>query len=77
MKKLQILGSGCPKCQALAQNTEAAAKALGIPYKLEKVTEVSAIMGFGVLSTPALVVDGMVKSQGRLLTPDQIRPLLG
>ncbi len=76
MKKLQILGTGCAKCQALTQNTEAAAKALGVPYELGKVTEIPAIMKIGVMSTPALVVDGVVKSQGRLLTPEQIKPLL-
>jgi small redox-active disulfide protein 2 len=76
MKKLQILGTGCAKCQALTHNTETAAKALGIPYELVKVTEIPAIMKFGVLSTPALVVDGVVNAQGRLLTPEQIKPLL-
>ena len=76
MKKLQILGTGCAKCQALTHNTEAAAQALGIPYEMEKITEIPAIMKFGVMSTPALVVDGVVKSQGRLLTADQIKPLL-
>jgi small redox-active disulfide protein 2 len=76
MKKLQILGTGCAKCQTLTHNAEAAAKSLGIPYELEKVTEIPAIMKFGVMSTPALVVDGVVKSQGRLLTPEQIKPLL-
>lgn len=76
MKKLQILGTGCAKCQALTHNAEAAAQALGIPYELEKITEVPAIMKFGVMLTPALVVDGVVKSQGRLLTADQIKPLL-
>jgi len=76
MKKLQILGTGCAKCQALTHNAETAAQALGIPYELVKVTEIPAIMKFGVMSTPALVVDGVVKSQGRLLTPEQIKPLL-
>jgi small redox-active disulfide protein 2 len=76
MKKLQILGTGCAKCQSLTHNAEAAAQALGIPYEMEKITEISAIMKFGVMSTPALAVDGVVKSQGRLLTADQIKPLL-
>jgi small redox-active disulfide protein 2 len=77
MKKLQILGTGCAKCQALTHNAEAAAQALGIPIELEKVTDIAAIMKLGVMSTPALVVDGVVKSQGRLLTADQIKPFLG
>ena len=76
MKKLQILGTGCAKCQSLTHNAETAAKALGIPYELEKITELPAIMKFGVMSTPALVIDGVVKSQGRLLTADQIKVLL-
>jgi small redox-active disulfide protein 2 len=76
MKKLQILGTGCPKCKTLAANTEAAAKALGIPYELEKVTEITKIMSFGVMITPALVVDGVVKSAGKLLSPDEIKKLI-
>lgn len=76
MKKIQILGTGCAKCQNLTHNAEAAAQALTLPYELEKVTEISAIMKFGVMSTPALVVDGVVKSQGRVLSPEQIKPLL-
>lgn len=76
MKKLQILGTGCAKCQALTHNAEDAAQALGLPYELEKITEIPAIMKFGVMSTPALAVDGVVKSQGRLLTAEQIKPLL-
>jgi small redox-active disulfide protein 2 len=76
MKKIQILGTGCAKCQALTHNAEAAAKSLGLPYELQKVTEIPAIMQFGVMSTPALAVDGVVKSQGRLLTAEQIKPFL-
>ena len=76
MKKLQILGTGCAKCQALTHNAETAAKALGLPYELEKVTEIPAIMKFGVMATPALVIDGVVKAQGRLLSADQIKLLL-
>jgi len=54
MKKLQILGTGCPKCKTLAANTETAAKALGIEYELVKVTEITEIMKFGVMMTPGL-----------------------
>lgn len=68
MKKLQILGTGCPKCQKLAENTRAAAEAAGVDYELEKVTDVNEIMKFGVMMTPALVVDGEVKVAGK--TPD-------
>ena len=76
MKKLQILGTGCPKCKMLAANAEAAAKALGIEYELVKVTEITEIMKFGVMMTPGLAVDGVVKSSGKLLSPDEIKKLL-
>ena len=76
MKKLQILGTGCQKCKALAANAEAAAQALGIAYELVKITELSQIMNFGVMLTPALAVDGVVKSVGKVLRPDEIAKLL-
>ncbi len=76
MKKLQILGTGCAKCHALAANTEAAAKTLGIEYELVKVTDITQIMNFGVMMTPALAVDGVVKSAGKLLSPDEIKKLI-
>lgn len=66
MKKLQILGTGCPKCKKLTELTEAAAKEAGIEYELEKVTDIQRIVGFGVMTTPALVVDGQIKVAGRL-----------
>ncbi len=74
--KIQILGSGCPKCKALASATEAAAKELGITYQLEKVTDMAAITGFGVMTTPALVVDGKVKVAGKLPSVSEIKGLL-
>jgi len=76
MKKLQILGTGCPKCKRLAENTEAAAKDLGIEYEMEKVTDINKIMNFGVMMTPALAVDGQVKVVGRVLSPDEIKKML-
>ena len=76
MKKIQILGTGCAKCQQLTANAETAAKQLGISYEIVKIREIPEIMKFGVMSTPALAVDGALKSQGRLLTSDQIKPLL-
>lgn len=76
MKKLQILGTGCPKCKQLVENTEAAAKALGFPYEVQKVTAISEIMKFGVMVTPALVVDGAVKVAGKVPSPDEIKKLL-
>ena len=76
MKRLQILGTGCPKCRKLAENAEAAAKALGIEYAIEKVTDINEMMKFGVMMTPALVVDGVVKVVGKVPSVDEIKPLL-
>jgi small redox-active disulfide protein 2 len=76
MKKLQILGTGCPKCKKLAENTEAAAKVLGIDYELEKVTDINQIMGFGVAITPALAVDGEVKVAGKVPDIDAIKAVI-
>jgi small redox-active disulfide protein 2 len=76
MKKFQILGTGCPKCKTLAANTEAAAKALGLEYELEKVSDIAEIMRFGVMMTPALAVDGVVKSYGRVLSPEEIKKVI-
>ncbi len=70
VKKIQILGSGCPKCKKLAENAETAAKDLGIEFEIEKVTDINDIMEFNVMMTPALVVDGDVKSSGKLLSTD-------
>ncbi len=76
MKTLQILGTGCPKCKKLAEATEDAAKNLGIDYKLEKVTDITAIMSFGVMMTPALAVDGKVKVSGKIPSADELRKIL-
>ncbi|MCC6694768.1 MAG: TM0996/MTH895 family glutaredoxin-like protein [Candidatus Hydrogenedentes bacterium] len=76
MKTLQVLGPGCWKCKKLAENTEAAAKELGIEYDLVKITEINAIMGFGVMMTPALVVDGAVRISGKVPSVDEIKALL-
>ncbi len=76
MKKLQILGPGCPRCKALAANVEAAAKALGLEYELVKVTDIKQIMAFGVMMTPALAVDGVVKVAGKVPDVEAIKELL-
>ena len=76
MKKLQILGTGCPKCKKLAENTEAAAKALGMEYELVKVTDIAEIMKFGVMMTPALAVDGEVKVVGKVPDSETIKAML-
>jgi small redox-active disulfide protein 2 len=76
MKKIQILGTGCPKCKKLAESTEAAAKELGLEYELEKVTDITAIMGFGVMMTPALAVNGEVKVTGRVPSVAELKKML-
>ena len=75
--KILILGPGCPKCRKLAENTETAAKALGIQCDIEKVTDINEIMGFGVMMTPALVVDGDVKVTGKVASVEEIKTILG
>ena len=76
MKKLQILGTGCPKCNDLAEKTEKAAKELGIEYELVKVSDINDIMSFGVMMTPALAVDGEVKISGKVPDIDAIKELI-
>ncbi len=74
--KIQILGTGCPKCQTLMANAEAAVKAAGIEATVEKVDQLADIMKMGVMITPALAVDGVVKSAGKVLGADDIMKLL-
>lgn len=76
MKKIQILGTGCPKCKKLAEETEKAAKELGLEYSLEKVTDIQEIMKFGVMMTPALAFDGTVKLSGKVPSKDEIKKLI-
>jgi len=76
MKKIQILGTGCPKCKLLTENAEAAVKASGIEATVEKVEKITDIMKFGVMTTPALVIDGQVKSVGKVLSVEDIQALL-
>ena len=74
--KIQILGTGCPKCKKLTEQAEVAAKELGIAYELEKIIDIEKIMAFGVMSTPALAVDGQVKVSGRVPPVDEIKSIL-
>ena len=74
--KIQILGTGCPKCKQLTANAQAAVAALGIEATIEKVEKIDEIMAFGVMITPALAVDGVVKSAGKVLSPDDIKKFL-
>ncbi len=74
--KLEILGSGCERCRLLTENTKAAVAELGIEAEVVKVEDMQAILAYGVMSTPALVVDGQVRLAGHIATPRQIRELL-
>ncbi len=76
MKKIQILGTGCPKCKKLAETAEQAAKELGIDYEIEKVTDINEILSFGVMMTPALVIDGQVKISGKVPSISDLKQLI-
>lgn len=76
MKKLQILGMGCKKCVLLTAHAEAAAKELGIDYEIEKVTDLNTIIDMGVMSTPALAIDGSVVLSGKTSSPEEIKTIL-
>ncbi len=76
MKKIEILGTGCPRCQKLADNATRAAEQLGVEFTVEKVTKIDEIVAHGVLSTPALVIDGKIVVSGRVATPEEIVGLL-
>lgn len=74
--KIQILGTGCPKCTKLAQHAEEAAKQLGIDYEIQKLSDIKDIMAMGIMMTPALAVDGTVKVVGKVPSVDEIKKLL-
>ena len=74
--KIQILGTGCPKCKQLTANAEQAVRELGINAEIEKVEDIKEIIKFGVMMTPALAVNGQVKAVGKVLSPEEIKKLL-
>ena len=76
MKKIQILGTGCAKCQKLADNTKQAADNLGLEYEMEKITEINDIMAFGIMTTPGLAIDGKVVLTGKVPSSAEIEKLL-
>ena len=76
MKLLQVLGPGCAKCMKLKEQAEAAVEELGIEATVEKVTDINVITGFGVMMTPALVIDGEVKVVGKVASVEEIKKLL-
>jgi small redox-active disulfide protein 2 len=76
MKKIQILGPGCKRCVMLADTTKKAADELGLVYELEKVTEIKRFADFGIMFTPALVVDGTVKVAGKVPSVEEVKKML-
>lgn len=74
--RIEILGTGCSKCNQLATNVEAAAKELALTPEIVKITDIDKITGYGVMVTPALVVNGTVMSYGKLLSKDEIKKIL-
>ena len=76
MKTIQILGTGCARCNRLAEVTEQAANELGLDYRLEKITDVVRFAEFGVMITPAMAVDGQVKVAGKVPSKEQLKKLL-
>jgi small redox-active disulfide protein 2 len=71
--KIEILGMGCPKCKKLYENAQIAVKELGVDAEISKVEDIVKITEYAVMMTPALVIDGKVKSAGRIPTPDEIK----
>ena len=76
MKQLLILGAGCAKCGKLYEVAEQAARELGVPYEISKVTDLKQMMALQVMVTPALVVDGSLKVAGRVPSVEEIKKLL-
>jgi small redox-active disulfide protein 2 len=76
MNKIQILGTGCAKCRKLAESAEAAVREAHLDIEIEKITDITDIMEFGIMVTPALAIDGEVKSVGKVLSPQQVLELL-
>jgi small redox-active disulfide protein 2 len=74
--KIEILGTGCAKCKKLYENTLEAVKLSGKEAQVSKVEDIKQIMGYGVMSTPAIVVDGVVKVSGKLVSPEEIKAML-
>lgn len=74
--RLQVLGPGCARCKSLMANVQTAVQQTGLEATIEKVEDIQTIMKYGVMSTPALVVDGKVAMQGKVVPPEEIRRML-
>jgi small redox-active disulfide protein 2 len=75
--KIEILGSGCPKCTRLYENVQEALRAIGKDAEIVKVTDIKKITEYGIMMTPGLAVDGEVKSVGKLLSSEEIKSIIG
>jgi len=73
--KIEILGPGCPKCKKLFENTQNAVKDLNLEAQVVKIEDIQKIMNAGVMMTPALTVDGVVKSTGKVLSVDELKKI--
>ncbi|MCP4897815.1 MAG: thioredoxin family protein [bacterium] len=76
MKKLIVLGPGCPRCERLAETVKQVADEIGIEYEFEKITEITRFADFGVMMTPGFVVDGELKTQGKIPSDDEIKAFI-
>jgi small redox-active disulfide protein 2 len=76
MKRIIVLGPGCPRCETLAKTASQAADQLGIEYQLEKLTDITQFPAYGLMMTPGLVVDGQLKVQGKVPSVDDIKSML-
>lgn len=76
VKDVKVLGPGCPRCEMLYKNVEKALKELGITTKIEKITDIPKIVTYGIMSTPALVINEKVVSQGKILTVEEIKEII-
>ena len=76
MRKIEILGTGCSKCKKMFENVEAAAKALQLEYEITKVTDIKEIMKYGIMITPALMIDNQMKIAGKVPSVDEIKDML-
>jgi small redox-active disulfide protein 2 len=76
MKRIEVLGPGCANCKLLHERTQRAVQELGLEAEIEKITDFNVIMGYRIMSTPALIVDGEVKVSGRVPSVEQLKALL-
>jgi len=76
MKNIEVLGPGCANCRVLYERTQRAAQELGLECRIEKITDLNVIVGYRVMSTPALVVDGQVKVAGKVPSVEELKQLL-